>query len=104
MSKNSEKIQGCRSRIADSKNIECLWSRRKIFARISVKCEFLGIPKNFHTSTVESGKTIAVIKETRPEVSSRARNLQENVFSEVSKMSKFGRNLKKGGPLKNFHF
>ena len=80
-SKNSEKIQGCRSRLADSKNIECLGSRSKIFARIGMKCEFLKISKNFDISTVDSGKTVAVIKESMPEVSSRARNLQENVFS-----------------------
>ena len=79
--KNSEKIQGCRSRFADSKNIECLWSRSKIFARIGMKCEFLKISKNFDISTVDSGKTVAVIKETRPEVSSSTRNVQENVFS-----------------------
>ncbi|WP_219823774.1 hypothetical protein, partial [Enterobacter cloacae complex sp. 2DZ2F20B] len=59
---------------------------------------------NFDISTVDSGKTVAAIKESRPGVSSRARNLQENVLSWVSKMSKFRRNLKKGGPLENFHF
>ena len=44
-------------------------------------CEFLKISKNFDISTADSGKTVSVIKETSPEVSSRARNLQENVFS-----------------------
>ena len=81
LSKNCEKIQGRRSRHADSKNIVFSWSRSNIFERIDTKCEFLRIFKNFDISTVYSGKTVAVIKETRPEVTSRARNLQENVFS-----------------------
>ena len=81
LSKNCEKIQGRRSRHADSKKIEYLWSRRYIFDRIGLKCEFLRISKNFDISTNDSGKTVAVIKETRPKVSSRARSLQENVFS-----------------------
>ena len=81
LSENSEKIQGCRSRFADSENIECLLSRSKIFARIGMKCEFLKISKDFDISTVDSGKTVGVIKKARPEMTSRAPNLQENVFS-----------------------
>ena len=37
--------------------------------------------KNFDISGFDSGKTVAVMKETRPEANSGARNLQENVFS-----------------------
>ena len=69
-----------------------------------MKCEFLKISKIFDNSTVDSGEKVALIKETRPEVSSRARNLQENGFRKVSKMSKIVRNLKKGGQLKKIHF
>ena len=81
LSKNCEKIQGCRSQHADLKNIARRWSRSSIFERISTKCEFLKIFKNFDISTVDSEQTVGVIKKTRLEVSSRARNLQENVFS-----------------------
>ena len=102
--KNSEKIQGRRSRYADSKNIACWWSRSNIFEKIGMKCEFLKISKDFDISTADSGKTVGGIKEPRPKVSSRARKLQETAFSLVSKISKFRQNLKKGGPLENFHF
>ena len=81
LSKNCEKIQARKSRHADSKNIACWWIRSNIFERIGKKREFLEISKNFDISTADSGKTVAVIKETRPEVYSRGRNLQENVFS-----------------------
>ena len=37
--------------------------------------------KNFDISTVDSGKTVAVIKKAKPKMSSGVRNLQENVFS-----------------------
>ena len=37
--------------------------------------------KNFDFSTVDSGKTVAVIRETTPKVSSRVQNLQEKAFS-----------------------
>ena len=46
-----------------------------------MKWEFLTISKNFDISMVDSEKTVAVIEETRPEESSRTRNVQENVFS-----------------------
>ena len=37
--------------------------------------------ENFEISTVDSGKTVAGIKKSKPDLSSRARNLQENVTS-----------------------
>ena len=81
LSKNYEKIQGRRSRRADSKNIAHLWSRSNIFERIGTNCEFLKNFKNFYVSMVDSEKTVGIIKESGSEVSSRARSLQENVFS-----------------------
>ena len=41
--------------------------RSKIFERIGRKCEFLKISKNVDISTVDSGKTVAFIKEKIPE-------------------------------------
>ena len=44
-----------------------------------MKYEFLRISENFDISADYSGKTATLIKETMPEVSSRARNPQANV-------------------------
>ena len=62
-----DKLQGRRFRHANSKNIVCCWMRSKIFERIGRKCEFLKISKNVDISTVDSGKTVAFIKEKIPE-------------------------------------
>ena len=54
--------------------------------------------KNFNISMVDSGKTDGVIEEMGWEVTSRARNLQENVVSQLSKMDENGSKFAK------FHF
>ena len=52
-SKNFEKIQGYRSRRADSKNIVCLGWWSNIFGIFGVKFEFFEIDKNCDISIVE---------------------------------------------------
>ena len=46
-----------------------------------MKFEYFEIFKNCHFSIGDSGKTVGVIEKMRPEVTSAARNLPENVFS-----------------------
>ena len=83
LSKNSQKIQGNRSRRADSKNVRCQWHRTNIVEISGEKLEFFEILKNRDISMGDSGKTVRVIEETMPELTSAARNLQENAFSLV---------------------
>ncbi|KAJ3650671.1 hypothetical protein Zmor_016755 [Zophobas morio] len=60
----------------------------KIGGKLGLFCIFLDISKD------DSGKTIGVIEEMKTDMSSAARNLQENVLSEISKIL-----LKIGGKL-----
>ncbi|KAJ3648912.1 hypothetical protein Zmor_020681 [Zophobas morio] len=60
----------------------------KIGGKLGLFCIFLYISKH------DSGKTIVIIEEMKTDMTSAARNLQENAFSEISKIS-----LKIGGKL-----
>ena len=68
LSKNPQKIQGYRSRYAHSQNLACLRTRSNIFEIFGVNLEFSEISENRDISVGDSGKTVGVIKETRPEV------------------------------------
>ncbi|KAJ3648911.1 hypothetical protein Zmor_020680 [Zophobas morio] len=60
----------------------------KIGRKLVVFCVFLNISKD------DSGKTIRVIEEMKADMTPAARNLQENIFSKISKISlKIGRKL-----------
>ena len=50
------------------------------FSKYSIS-KSISNPQNCRNSMSNSGKTVVVIKETKPEVSSRTRNQQESVFS-----------------------
>ena len=59
--------------------------------------------KYFDTSGFDCGKTVAVMKETRPKVNSRVRNLQENVwlsFENIKNLPKFEE--EEGGTIGKF--
>ncbi|KAJ3664521.1 hypothetical protein Zmor_000080 [Zophobas morio] len=60
----------------------------KIGGKLGLSCIFLNISKD------DSGKTIGVIEEMKADMISAARNVQENVLSEISKIL-----LKIGGKL-----
>ena len=66
-----------------------------------LKINFKKNAKNRHISIGDSGKMIGIMEEMRPKVTTRRRNLQENVFNQVSKIvekvSKFsqGRSIEK---------
>ena len=59
----------------------CLGSRSNIFEKFGAKSEFFYIFKNCDISMGDFGKTIELIETMRLEVTSAARNLQENEFS-----------------------
>ena len=47
-----KKNEGYKSGLADSKNVDCLWSRGNILEIFGLKTHFMKSPKNCHISTV----------------------------------------------------
>ena len=70
MSKNQQKILGCRFRRADSRNIAFVVFYGKNLELFALKTNSFQNPKFYNIPAVDFGKIIGIIKEMQPKVTS----------------------------------